>query len=165
MVELSSYLKPVQVPQTSTDQYHESSLSPVNNLTRPCVCVCACVCVRVRVCVLSARESERDRQSTGCPLDQRDTPECHESLGNPAYFLRWVNGNSFHTLRTHLKLVLIRPKNGWGFTQIQKKKKKKKKKKQTPNKIIVSSIQNHRNKKQKQIITLQDIYHIRTTTQ
>lgn len=43
-------------------------------------------------------------------------------------------------------------------------KEKEKEKKQTPNKIRVSSIQNHR-KKTKQIITLQDIYHIRTTTQ
>ena len=65
MAELSSYLKLVQVPQTSADQYHKSTFSFVSNFTRPCFCVH--VCVSVCVCVSVLFGTSYTAQSIGHP--------------------------------------------------------------------------------------------------
>lgn len=130
MVELSSHLKPVQVPQVSTDQYHESSLSPVSNLTRPCFCVHECVCPVGDI--FSSTVSRGQFIWTPAGLEGHPRVPWVKSSGNPAYVLRSVNGNS-GTPSTHTEdFVSVDHKTGQtdeGSHGPKKKEKRKRKKK------------------------------------
>ena len=162
MVELSSYLKPVQVSQTSTDQYHESSLSPVINVTRPCF-VCVCVCVHVCVCefvwvscwgtssvaqsIVFASTVHLDThwKRRGCPPMGASTKVFRGR--QPTFSVVWTGTPSTHWGLQLVSIIKQAKRTGWGFTRSKKKKKKK-------HPIRLESLQFRIIEKQKQIVTI-----------